>query len=69
MPGLTPSLPEETPLDDGARMPLLIVPNKPMGEIPGILANGWFRAVFPFAPSLRVRRHECQRIEVKQPLN
>jgi hypothetical protein len=54
-------------MDDGARMPLLIVPNRPMGEIPGILANGWVRVVFPFSRSLRVRQHERQRIEVNQP--
>jgi hypothetical protein len=52
---------------DGSRVRLLVSPRGPIGEITGVFPDGWFRVVFPFAPSLRFRRHECQRIELNHP--
>jgi hypothetical protein len=48
--GPDPLSPEETPMDDGSRMRLLVVPHGPIEEITGLLPDGWFRVVFPFAP-------------------
>jgi hypothetical protein len=56
-------------MDDGSRVRLLVVPNGPIREITGIFADGWSQVSFSFAPSVRVRRHERQRIEANQPLN
>jgi hypothetical protein len=51
----------------GSRVRLLVSPRGPIGEITGVFPDGWFRVVFPFAPNVRVRQHERQRIEVNQP--
>jgi hypothetical protein len=50
-----------------SRVRLLVSPRGPIGEIAGVLPDSWFRVVFPFAHSVRVRQHECQLIEVKPP--
>jgi hypothetical protein len=52
---------------DDSRVRLLVTHREPIGAITGVHPDGWFRVVFPFAPSVRFQRHECQRIEVKQP--
>jgi hypothetical protein len=60
-----PSL-EETSMDDGSRMRLLVVLRGPIGESTGVLPDSWCRVVCPFAPSVRVLLHERQRIQVNQ---
>jgi hypothetical protein len=52
---------------DGSRVRLLVVPRGPIGAITGVFPDGWFRVVFPFAPSLRFRQHARRLIEVKPP--
>jgi hypothetical protein len=34
-------------MDDGSRMRLLVVARGPIGEITGILADGWYQVIFP----------------------
>jgi hypothetical protein len=51
----------------GSRVRRLVAPRGPIGEITGVLPDGWFRVVFPFARSVRVLFHECRIIEVKPP--
>jgi hypothetical protein len=49
----------------GSRVRLLVVPYGPIGEITGILADGWYQVIVPFAPSVHLRLHARQLIEVK----
>jgi hypothetical protein len=51
----------------GSRVRLLVAPRGPVGAITGVLPDGWYRVVFPFARSVRLRLHARQLLEVKQP--
>jgi hypothetical protein len=68
-----PRSPEEAPIDNSSRVCLLVLPHGPIGEITGILPNGWCRVVFPVAPacvsgmSASASKSTSPRIEVKAP--
>jgi hypothetical protein len=51
---------------DGSRAPAGRAPGVDR-RITGVLPDSWCRVAFPFAPSVRLRQHERQRIEGNQP--
>jgi hypothetical protein len=51
-------------MGEGLRVLRLVAPREPIGAIIGVLPDGWYQVIFPFARNVCFRRHERQRIEV-----